>query len=378
MPPSDHTPAGGQGATDPSDPDEGARRATLARVALRARIRSLTGGGIEVGADGIDPAVVGHVAGDRAFYQTSSVRGLGPALRWAMSNGVATLDLIAEAAVAGDLARRAGHLTPGGDLPAVTVWSAEGPDVAPAEPAPLDQPPPLPPAHRRFASVVAESGARPVDDHGILVAEVAGLEVARVVDGDDLRPTGRIAGVEAADRTVGGDARDGRPAAGPQLAVGVGQADRELQDYLHGHLDDDTNLRRAIAAVVRHRNPGSSAHPLSRLSRQRWLRSVLLDDPSLVGLDELEPIPPLRPPATLLSQEPVAARGPGAIVVCSVGVDLDLLPEAADYRHRDDPEAELIVVVPERDRRLVAGRLAAGVPRLDLRSIDAPWDAGPR
>ncbi|MEM9561616.1 MAG: hypothetical protein AAGA93_03295 [Actinomycetota bacterium] len=366
MPPADPLPAGDD-TPGRSGPDQRA----LATVALRARIRALTGGGIEVGADSVDPAVVGHVAGDRAFYQASSVRGLGPALRWAMSNEVATLDLIAEAAVAGDLARRAGHLVADGDdLPAITVWSADGPQVVPAEPSPLDPPPPLPPGHQRFASVVAESGARPVDDHGILVAEVAGLEVARVVDGDDLVAGGQIAGVDADDRTH---------LAGPQLAVGVGQADRELQDYLHGHLDDDTNLRRAIAAVVRHRNPGSAAHPLSRLSRQRWLRSVLLDDPSLVGLDELEPVPPLRPPVTLLSQEPVAARGSGAVVVCSVGVDLDLLPEAADYRHRDDPDAELIVVVPERDRRLVAGPLEAAVPRLDLRSIDAPWDQpGPR
>jgi hypothetical protein len=308
----------------------------------------VTDGRIEVGDDDLDPSVTAFATGGRAFYQTDDLRGLGPALRWAAANGATALTLLAEADVAGGLARRAGHLGPDGPIAPVEVWSATGPDVEPADPSPIEAPPELPPSHHRFASMVAEAGARPVDDHGLLVAEVAGLEVARVVDGDD--------GV------------------GPRLSVGVGQADRELQGYINGHLDDDTNLRRAIAAVVRHRNPGSAAHPLSRLSRQRWLRSILLDDPGLIGLDRLEPVAPLRPRPTLLSREPVAARGPGVVVVCSVGVDLDLLPEAADYRQRDDPDAELVVVVPERDRRLVAGPLAGAVPRLRLISVANPWD----
>ncbi|MEL6985162.1 MAG: hypothetical protein AAFO29_22205, partial [Actinomycetota bacterium] len=111
-----------------------------------------------------------------------------------------------------------------------------------------------------------------------------------------------------------------------------------------------------------------------RLSRQRWLRSVLLDDPGLLDLDDLEAVAPLRPPRTLLSQEPVAAHGTGAVVVCSVGVDLDLVPEAAEYRHREDPSAALIVVVPERDRALVGGPMLDLVPGLRLVSIPAPWD----
>lgn len=323
----------------------------LRRVALRSRIRTVTEGRLAVDDADLDPSVPAFAADGRAFYQTGDLRGLGPALRWATSNGARHLTLLAEAAVAGDLARRAQHLAIGEAADAVEsveVWSAAGPEVEPAVSRPIEPPPELPEAHRRFASLVAEAGARPVDDHGLLVAEVAGLEVARVVDGED--------------------------GEGPRLSVGVGQADRELQSYIHGHLDDDANLRRAIAAVVRHRNPGSAAHPLSRLSRQRWLRSVLLDDPTLLGLDDLAPVPPLRPRRTLLSQEPVAARGAGAVVVCSVGVDLDLLPEAADYRHREDPEAELIVLVPERDRRLATGPLADAFPRLRVQSIPTPWD----
>ena len=226
-----------------------------------------------------------------------------------------------------------------------------GPDVEPAVAAPAITPPPLPPDHLRFGAVISEAGARPVDDHGIFIAEVAGLEVARVV----------------------ADEQDGGAGIATRLAVGVGQADRELQQYLHRHLDDDANLRRAIAAVVRHRHPGSATHPLTRVARQRWLRSVLLDEPWRLDLPPLEPVVPLRPRHTVLGKEPVAAAGETTIVVCSVGIDLDLLPEAADYRHRVDPDAELVIVVPERDRRLATSALAGFIPRLRVASIDPPW-----
>jgi hypothetical protein len=40
-----------------------------------------------------------------------------------------------------------------------------------------------------------------------------------------------------------------------------------------------------------------------------------------------------------------------------VGVDLDLVPHAADVRGWWDPGAELLVVVPERDAHPVTGQL---------------------
>ncbi|MEM7276046.1 MAG: hypothetical protein AAF547_23430, partial [Actinomycetota bacterium] len=272
--------------------------------------------------------------------------GLGPALRWALANGAERTELIAEADVAPDLARRAALLDA-----EIAVWAADGPAVEPARPSPVTTPPEIRADHRRFGPLIAETGARPIDDHGMLIAEIAGLEVARVVDADD--------------------------GSGPRLDVGVGQADRELQGFIHGHLDDDTNLRRAIAAVVEHRRPGSAGHPLTRLGRQRWLRSILLDDPSRIGLDRLDPAVPLRPRTTLLGDEPAAAATDGAVVVCSVGVDLDLLPEAADYRARIDQTAELIVVVPDRDRGLATDALASVVPDLRVVAMAGPWEAAP-
>ena len=311
---------------------------------LANRVRTITDGQVELDTASLDGPVAGAVVDGRAFYHAVDERSLGPALRWANSQGAERLTIVGDETFSGHLARRAELLTA-----PIDVWQAEGVSVSPAEPCPAISPPALPESHLVYRAVIAEAGARPIDDHAMLVAEVAGLEVARVVD-DEQEP------------------------GGTRLDVGVGQADRELQQYIHGHLDDDANLRRAIAAVVRHRNPGAAAHPLSRLARQRWLRSVLMDEPTLVGCDELSPVIPLRPRHTLLGTEPTAAIGDGVIVVCSVGVDLDLLPEAADYRSRENPEAELVVVVPDRDRPLIGSLITDVVPRLRIQSIELPWE----
>ena len=342
---------------------DGTANPALGKAALKHWVRTITEQSVELTDDNFDRAAVGAISGDVAYCQTAEERGLGGVLRWALAHGAKSLTVIADAEVSGAIARRADLI----DFD-ITVWASTGPDVVPAVKTAALTPPELPAEHRRFGALIAEAGARPIDDHGMLVAEVAGLEVARVVD------------VMVTDFSEDGGQFPTTSNDGPTLAVGVGQADRELQDYIHGHLDDDANLRRAIAAVVQHRNPGSAVHPLTRVARQRWLRSVLLDDPSRLGLDRLEPLVPLRPRHTVLGDEPSAAAGavnggaePDVVVVCSVGVDLDLLPEAADYRDRDHPDAELIVVVPERDRQLSAGPLAALIPKLRLESIPEPW-----
>ncbi len=217
---------------------------------LANRVSTITDGQVELDTAALDGPVAGAVVDGRAFYHAVDERSLGPALRWANNQGADQLAIFADESFSGHLARRSELL----DTP-IEGWQAEGVNVTRAEAHPAVTPPTLPDNHLAYRAVIAEAGARPVDDHGMLVAEVAGLEVARVVDDED-GPNGT------------------------RLDVGVGQADRELQQYIHGHLDDDANLRRAIAAVVRHRNPGAAAHPLSRLARQRRLRSALMDEPA--------------------------------------------------------------------------------------------------
>jgi hypothetical protein len=68
------------------------------------------------------------------------------------------------------------------------------------------------------------------------------------------------------------------------------------------------------------------------------------------------------------------AGGASAIVACSVGVDLDLVPAAADTRLAADPEARLLLVMPERDAhsvtRMLAARLSAPA---EVIAIDDDW-----
>jgi hypothetical protein len=118
------------------------------------------------------------------------------------------------------------------------------------------------------------------------------------------------------------------------------------------------------------------------LARERWLRSVILDAPGLVGLTHALPVAPLRPRETLLGMQPVAAVGldPGGrsvVVVCSVGVDADLAAEAADYRSRVDPAAHLVVVVPDRDRYDFVERMVKRLDDAELVSMPAPWALEP-
>lgn len=294
-----------------------------------------------------DSSIVVAISGGRIHALVDSVNALGAILRWGRTHGRLGVTVFADDRdVAGNLARRAGLLTAD-----VRVMAVHGAGAAEVEPLPVVDPPPLADSLWRAAAVMADAGARVVDDHGRLSGEVQGLEVARVE--------------VAAD--------DGRP----RLLVGVGEADRELQHYVHGHLDDVERLRRAVRVVTEHRRPGSALHPLTRLSRPRWIRSALLAEPGLVGLAELEPRPPLEPKAGVYDREPAAAYSPSdrVTVVTSAGVDLDLLPAAADLRNRIDPDSSLLVVVPARDATLVVAGMADLVDRCEVTPVEPPWES---
>lgn len=283
-----------------------------------------------------------------------ALASFGPGLVWALKHDLTQLIFFSDEA-AGGLARRAGLL----DLSELKIdcFSVNGTTIEHADATPLPVVPELTPEVWALAGLINESGARAVDDHGRLVAELAGLEIARV-------------------------GRDLETDAGPVLEVGVGQADRELHQLVHSNLEPDAALRRAAAMVATHRRPGAPPHPLNRLARERWIRSLLLEDPSIVGAAALDPVPPLWPRSTLLGTQAIAAMGPaiggGSVVaVSSVGVDLGLVPEAAEYRLRHDPTAELVIVIPARDRYPITEQLVASLERTRLVTIRPPWEADP-
>jgi hypothetical protein len=157
--------------------------------------------------------------------------------------------------------------------------------------------------------------------------------------------------------------------------------DREAFQMLHGHTPTVESLSRVVDAVREHRVPGAARHPFNRMAAERLLRWRIEDDPSLVGLRTATAAEPPVPRASAVEAVPCVARGVDddgrdVVVVCSSGVDLDLVPYAADARLAIGEAAvpgvvRTLVVTPARDRVAVTTELAERLAQsLELVSID--------
>ena len=279
--------------------------------------------------------------GDAAWVllEEQPTRRLGAALAWATRTGANTLHVITESG-SGVLARRAAEFTT-----SIDVWHAEERALWPAMPEPFPPKPPVPAAHLAFRDLIEAAGADPVEEYGVLSGEVRGLEVCRVVDDP-----------------YSGEAR---------VEVGIGAHDRDAFAIMHGAVPTAESLARVVVTVAEHRRMDAPLHPFNRLARERLLRSELVNDPSSVGASRLVPVAPPVPRSNLKDPVPCVAAGRDAagaplVVVCSVGVDLDLIPFAVDSRldaeASDDGgtsnDVRLIVVTPPRDRVAVMEQLA--------------------
>lgn len=274
-------------------------------------------------------------------------RALGGAMAWGRQAGLEKLHVLAEHGT-GLLARRAAAFA---DPPA--VWRVEGRTVAAAAPDPVQPEPPLAPDVEAFVPLIVGAGADPVVEHGILRGEVLGLEVARVV----------------ADHE------------GTRLEVGVGAFDREAQRLVHGDRPTAEALARAVAAVLEVRRPGAPAHQVNRLAGERWMRSILVRRPELVGARRLEPVPSPVRRADLRQLAPAPAAGVDLeagplLVVCSTGIDVDLVPAAADARLSDGRRPRLLLVVPEVDDHPLTRSLAAALAQpAEVVPLSGDWRA---
>jgi len=256
-------------------------------------------------------------------------RALGAALAWNRQQGVHDLHLVVDSA-AGMLARRAlAFRHP------PTVWQVDGRALVAAEPAPFPAPVAPSDAAERAAEPLRAQGVDVVVEHGEIFGEVRGLEVARVVV----------------------DER------GAHLEVGVGRHDREAFAMLYGDLAPAAAVAKVVETVAAHRQPGAPSHPLNRLAPERWLRDRILAEPALVGAGELWAVETPVPRANVKEGAPAAALGhlPDGrrlVVVCSTGIDLDVVPTAADTRLAWAPEAHLVVALPERDAHAATRSMA--------------------
>ena len=222
---------------------------------------------------------------------------------------------------AAEATRRAAALLPAPDIRRVDGRRLV--EVAPADTPTVMDPPGAPVG---FEDLCRGVGAEPMAEHGIWRGEGAGLEGVRVVDDPEL---------------------------GNHVQVGVGRFDREAGMLLHADQPQGESLAAAADLVRAHRRPGTGAHPLSTLCRERWLRRYLCIDPSPVGLVDLEAVDPADQRANLRDPAPAPALGTDAegrrvLVVCSVGVDPQIVSATADLVLRETPD-RVVVALPDRD-----------------------------
>jgi hypothetical protein len=278
--------------------------------------------GVGTGAAAIDQHGTAWVlAGDQPE------RSLGAAMAWAVRREATSIHLVAPSAT-GLLARRAMGLT----MP-VHVSHLEGRTLIDAVAEPLPVARQVSDAHRLFAAEIVAGGAVPVEEHGVLAGEVAGLEVCRVVDDTG---TGAV-----------------------RLEVGVGAHDRETFQVLHGDRPTVEALTDVVQFVARHRM-GTAPHPLKHLATSRFLRHRLAAQPGLIGLGQLMLVQPPLPRANLKDEVPCIAycAADDTLVVCTHGVDLDAVPYACDALAAH-PARSCIIVAPLRDVIDVQQRLSA-------------------
>jgi hypothetical protein len=301
--------------------------------APRAAVPFAGGAGLQAGHEGWVLAVA------------DPARALGPALLWARRAGVRQLHVLAEAETGG-LARRATAFSE-----APQVWRVGAGTLAAAAPDAVNPSPTWRSELATWPEMIRAAGAEPVVERGVLIAEVRGLEVARVVD-DGL--TGR-------------------------LEVGVGKHDRHAQELVWSDIPTHDVLVAAITTVREQRRADAPVHPLNRLRPEHWLRALLVARPELVGARGLAPAASVVERDDLRLPCPAPAHGIDAsgrslVVVCSAGIDVDLVPSAADARLAADRDARLVLVVPERDNHPVHAELAAAlVDPAEVRTVNDDW-----
>lgn len=324
---------------------DASRRAQLERARAEGLLRAAFD--VDIERAEVDTAPFGVTAriGDHVWIVSMSddLAVLGGILVWLDRHTYASVDFVVDHH-AGVHARRAEMLAP-----ECTVWQVTGNDVALATPEPIAESRPHPTNTAAIESMLVELGLDVVCEDGLIRGEVAGLEVARVMEGPD----------------------------GPVLEAGVGRFDREAGALLQAGRPIEQSVTAAADLVRPHRTHGAHGHAINRLARERWLRCEVVADPSTVGIALPELVEPVPPRSNLLEVVPAALIGTDGdrrvLVVCSAGVDLGLLPAVADLAQVHQPD-EIRIVVPKRD---VLPHLQRAVARLavpaSIVAVTPPW-----
>jgi len=295
------------------------------------------------------------------LVQREAERALGGALAWSLRHGASSTTCVIDTgpdgrpqlAAAALVAAKAAALA---IAPRVMAFTRSGVEMA--DPAALpcgEAGAPSSLAALRRGDAAAARVDVVVHADGSLTFELLGLEVARVnVDGS--------------------------------LLVGVGKHDRDATNELYAGEPTTEALVRAAELLRQERRPGAQPGPANLLQRERWLRHALLTDPSpllpVTGGGPLVPVPDPTPPVDLRRPRPAGAIADGGqvLVVCSAGVDLDLVPTAAWLRAWAAPAAERVVlVVPVGAEQPILSDMARLLPTpATIVPVVPPWEDGPR
>lgn len=338
---------------------------------LRALVREQTGASPEPIAARLAPGSAAASIGDRSWVllEYEPLAALGAALLWLegrADRGAVVVGSASAAEVGATVALRLAGFDRPPDLYVATGRVLEAIDV-PDLPSAVELAGPAGSFRRdEFLHSVPRAAVSAVER---LLDVALGSHPALVVESDPEGAVLTFDGLEVARFRVS----DGRVT----FEVGVGAHDQDARRRVVGRRDlenstvdaDIADLDVAVRAVARYRDADGPPHPLARLAKSRRLRARVVRDPALAGLPSavhLDPVLEPRPSRGLRPERPAFAAAPGEVVVCSVGIDLDLVPSAVHgwlQVASRDPWPRLTVAVPERDAHRATRTLLRRVRR---------------
>ncbi|MEX0767774.1 MAG: hypothetical protein WD029_04805 [Microthrixaceae bacterium] len=273
----------------------------------------------------------------------ASTRALSAALIWAAQQPAQKLTVFTDDR-AGELARFASYFQLAEQSIELRWIQGSESRTVPAQSVP--EAAAMPQRQALLEQQLLDEGLEVVHEHGVTRGELLGLEVARLV----VWPS-----------EFGGDDE-------LHLEVGVGRFDRDAHAAVRPDQSAVEDLSHTVSIIRDHRFPAAPSHAVQRLSRERWLRATLIEQPALVGATELTALGMTSEATGLRDPFPAAALGTAVdgsplLVVCSCGVDLALVPLAADLREQVNSDASLLLALPMKDHHVATKWLASMLRR---------------